>query len=207
MVPYRVESHVAPHVVGGDPIEHSGPGHGPQDLGSPVEKSAEQGHLGTHQVGKGDGRVNVAATNVTNGLDHGGSCQAEAQRHMQNVVGSGCPAQRGTHAEKHKEHGPEELCEDCPPKRHGPELPHAGCSLDAPCNRKCFSHKIKVVKVNLEKVNVYVLKVLLLVCTLKKCFNPFGGQFAGLTQTLSYLANQLEDKQLKKLTEESTRQI
>lgn len=50
---------------------------------------------------------------------------------MKDMMRPGGPAEGSAHAEEYKEHGPEELCEDRPPKIHGPELPHGDCSLEA----------------------------------------------------------------------------
>ena len=80
--PYRVHCHVASHVARCDSIQHSGPSHGTQALGGHVENGAEKRHLRANKVGKGNGRVNVTAADMANGLDEGGSCQTEAQGHM-----------------------------------------------------------------------------------------------------------------------------
>lgn len=124
MALYRVHGHVSSHVAGRDPVQHGGPSQGPQALGGHVEDGPEQRHLRPDQVGEGDGGVDVAAADVADGLDEGGSREPKAQGHMENIVSAAGPAQGGPHAEEHEEHGPEELCEDRPPKIHGAELPH-----------------------------------------------------------------------------------
>lgn len=71
---YRVHCHVASHVARCDPVQHSSPSYCPQALGSHVENGTEKRHLWANKVGKGDGRVDVATTDVANRLDEGGSC-------------------------------------------------------------------------------------------------------------------------------------
>lgn len=72
--PYHVHRHVASHVARCDPVQHSSPSYSTQALGSHVENGTEKRHLWANKVGKGDGRVNVAAADMANWLDEGGSC-------------------------------------------------------------------------------------------------------------------------------------
>lgn len=132
---YCVESQVAPHVAWRYPIQHSGPSQSPQTLGTDVEEGAEQGHLRADQVSKCDGRIDVAAADVAYGLDEGGSCQPKAEGNVEYIVGASGPTQSRTQPKEYEEHGAIELCEYCPPERHGPELPH-GCSSSEANSKK-----------------------------------------------------------------------
>lgn len=124
---YCVESQVAPHVARCHPIQNSGTSQSPQTLSTDVEESTEQGHLGTDQIGEGDSRVDMATTDVTDGLDERSSCQPKAEGHMKHIVSATGPAQRRTKPKEDEEHCAIELGKNCPPERHGSELPH-GCS-------------------------------------------------------------------------------
>lgn len=146
---HRVECEVSPHVAGRDPIEHSSACQRPEALGHDVEESSEQRHLGTNQVGEGNGRIDVSAADMTDGLDKSGSCQPETKGDMENIKGPGGPAESRAEPEEHKEHGAIKFCKHRPPKRHGPELPHGGkCKkkkkkellLTQGSNKKLFLH-------------------------------------------------------------------
>jgi hypothetical protein len=111
----------------------------------------------------------VATADVADGLDEGGGCQTEAQGHMQDMVRPGGPAQRGAHAEEHEEHGPPELCEDRPPKIHGPELPHCdACFL--PTEQEKGSKKQMLICQGESKKNSFSCPLFLhfLKCKIKK---------------------------------------
>lgn len=141
---YHVHCHVASHVPRRYPVQHCSSRHGAQALRKDVKKGTEKRHLWTDKVGKGNRRVDVAAADVANGLDEGGGRQTKAQGHMKDVIRPGGPAQGGTHAEKYKEHGPEELSEDRPPKIHRPKLPHDVC-LKFLVNRRVLVIQEKVI--------------------------------------------------------------
>lgn len=123
---YRVECKVSPHVAGCDPVEHCGTSHGSQTLGHDVEESAEQGHLGANQVGKGNSWVDVSSADVADGLDEGGSRQSKAKGNVEDIMGPSGPAEGCPQPKEYKEHGAVELGEHRPPEGHGPELPHGG---------------------------------------------------------------------------------
>lgn len=134
---YCVESHVAPHVARRHPVQNSSTRQCPHTLCTDVEESTEQGHLGADQVGEGDGRVDMATADVTDGLDERGSRHPKAKGHMEDVVSAAGPAQTGTHPKKHKEHCAIELGENGPPERHGPELPHDCCGGELEAQEEC----------------------------------------------------------------------
>lgn len=124
---YCVKSQVAPHVGRRHPVQYSSTSQRPQTLSTDVEESTEQGHLGADQEGESDGRVDMATTDVANGLNERGSCQPEAEGHVEHVISAAGPAQSSTKPEEDKEHCAVELCKNGSPERHGAELPH-GCS-------------------------------------------------------------------------------
>lgn len=126
-VTYCIESQVAPHVVGCHPIQYSSTSQRPQTLSTDVEESTEQGHLGADHIGEGDGWVDMATADVTDGLDERGSCQPKAEGHMEHIVSTGGPAQSSTKPKEDEEHCAVEFGKNSPPERHRPELPH-GCS-------------------------------------------------------------------------------
>lgn len=126
---HGVECEVSPHVAGRDPVEHSSTCQRPKTLGHDVEESPEQRHLGTNQVGEGNGRIDVSAADMTDGLDKSGSRQPKAKSNMEDIEGPGGPAESRPEPEEHKEHGAVKFCKHRPPERHGPELPHGGKSL------------------------------------------------------------------------------
>lgn len=109
-----------------DSIQYSGTSQRPHTLSTDVEESTEQGHLGADNVGEGDGRVDMATTDVTDGLDERGSRQPKAEGHVEHIVSAAGPAQRSTQPKEDEEHCAVELGKNSPPERHGPELPH-GC--------------------------------------------------------------------------------
>lgn len=124
---YCVESQVAPHVTWRHSVQNSSTRKRPQTLSADVEESTEQGHLGADHIGEGDGRVDVATADVTDGLDERRSRHPKAEGHVEHVVSTTGPAQSSTKAKEDKEHCAIELGKNGPPERHGPELPH-GCS-------------------------------------------------------------------------------
>lgn len=121
---YCVQSQVALHVIGRDPVQDSSTSNGPKTLSYDVEESPEQRHLRADQVGKSDSWIDVSSADVADGLDEGGSRQPEAERDVKNIDGAGGPAEGRTQPKEDKEHGAVELGEHRPPERHWPDLPH-----------------------------------------------------------------------------------
>lgn len=122
---YLIEGQTAPHGSGCDPVQHRRTRHCTAHLSGDIEEGTEEGYLRADQVGEGDGGVDVAPADVTDGLDDGGPRQAEAEGHAQHVVRPADEARCSTHADEHEEHGAEEFGEDLPPEGHRAELPHS----------------------------------------------------------------------------------
>lgn len=195
---YRVHCHVASHVAWCDPIQHSSPGYSTQALGSNVENGSEKRHLWADKVGKSDGRVDVAAADVADGLDEGSGCQPKAQGHVKDMMRPSGPAQGSAHAKEHKKHGPEELGKNCPPKIHRPELPH-GDGWGSPPDEEDSS------KINLEKVKCVPFQSSSDIKNFKK-ESPFCSQLTKLTKH-SWKVSLKTKQDFRTSTDESTQQI
>lgn len=115
---YRVQSQVSSHVVGCHPIKDSSTCQCSKALGDNIEESPEKGHLRSDQVGKRNGWVDMSSTDVTDGLDEGGSRQPKAKGNVKNIMGPCGPTKGCPQPKEYKEHGAIELSEHRSPERH-----------------------------------------------------------------------------------------